>query len=185
MALERYEREGSVAVLAERLLTSLRAWRHELNHLHLPWGRAIAELCASRVEQLLRISARVLVSSTQAAALGSVPSAGQGRCIAGMKMDQLAEVLSRLESMLTEKLERQCAPPGHEGSLLSSRDRRLLHRLSKMRGDIADKARSSGDARQQALQWLSYARQLCQSHLVATVRALEARSGYSQHLHKH
>lgn len=176
MAARRYFRGDSVTFVSNRLLSSLGPWAHEINDLHRPWRRAITELCASGVERLLRACAITLVSSAGDAGSEAIQAFVKGKPIAAMEIDHLVELFERIDSVLTGKLKSQYALPAGQDHLLSHRDLRLLHKLSKMSRGAGGRPSGPEGGNRRVLDLLSCAAELCQSSLVATARAVEAKN---------
>lgn len=92
MAVQRYGETSNVAFIFDRLLSSARKWTHDLNDLHLPCGRAIAEFCTSLVEQLLQACAITQACSPGEPGFAAIQVAGKGRSAASMRMGRLVVV---------------------------------------------------------------------------------------------
>lgn len=176
MTLHRYGQGDSVAFISNRLSSCLGPWSHELNDLHLPWGRAIAELCSFLVKELLRSCAVALASAAGDAGAETIRTVGQGRTLAAMGIDQLVQVLGQLGLMLSEKRRDRFTVIGRPIPLLSSYEAHLLRKISKASHRVRHNRAGGNDKNQRILCLLSCTRELCQSHLVAAAHALEANS---------
>lgn len=176
MAFERYRQERGVALIADRLLSLLGPWAHELNDLHLPWGRAIAELCFSLVDQLLKECAITLASSAGEAGAEAIHTVMGRRSFAGMEIEQLVEIFERLDPLLSEKWAKQDPSLPRHGRFLSSREHLLLRKLSRLNHSALPAGSGPRHKNQQALSLISAAKELCRSHLVAVARAHEAQN---------
>lgn len=151
MAFERYRQERGVALIADRLLSLLGPWAHELNDLHLPWGRAIAELCFSLAGQLLKECAITLASTAGEGGIEAIHTVTGRRSIAGMEIEQLGEVIEHLDPLLSERWAKQDPSLARHAHFLSSREQLLLRKLSKLSQSVLAARSGPHEKNQQAL----------------------------------
>lgn len=102
------------------------------------------------MEALLKACALTTLARTSDGGSAVVEAVSGGKPVAAMTMGQHVDLVRRLG-----------------GSLLSSDDRHLLNRLTKLRNDFVHGRLTQEEGPARTVEFLSAARQLCQSGLVA------------------
>lgn len=171
---------GEAEQICKEFSASRPRWSSELKGPSWPtlWG-GILQGCSHYAERFLRSCVETLLPLAGGAGEQAFQDVGKGKPIGLLTMGQFVELLVRLDATLSSALKKEHPEIEFQGSLLGPKDTALLHRLSRMRSDVAhprDAPETAEDRKCKTLELLSCVESVFGSQLAIVVFALQGGS---------